>query len=90
MDKTPIEKTALVDLVKEATLLEKDIDLKIMKYNEAVALKPVIDKEVDRYNLIIGEIVRRFPFLANDPEFEQRKLNDDKENGGFKLLWKEN
>lgn len=63
-----LSKTPTVDLIKESTMLEKEINLKILKYN-----------------LYIAELVRRFPMLEKEKEFQQKTLEIDK-NKEYKII----
>ena len=84
--KKPICKTSTVDLVKEVSEIENEINMKIMKYNDAIALEDEIVNGIARYNVIIKELVRRFPFLAEDPEFQVIDVKEHKKEKEYKLL----
>ena len=56
-----LSKTPTVDLVKEVSLLEREINLKIIKYN-----------------IVVAELVRRFPMLEKEPMFQQKVLEKEK------------
>ena len=59
-----LKHTSTIELCKEYSLLDREIDLLLQK----------IELKTEKYNLIRLELIRRIPTLIDEPEFQEKEL----------------
>ena len=71
-----LEKTPLIRIIEDLERLNQDIGIKIIKYEKQPSRKLgfEIDLMVAKYNLLIMELYRRFPFLQENEELQPKKM----------------